>query len=183
MTALPPYRRAAVAALSLLLALRACSKPEPPEKDQPPEPQARPRSGRRTPNCATRIQAPIDRAKAVEAAVLDAAKQQQDARSTRRRRASDPQHCRVDRRDRRRCSSRARLSNPQKQYASAFTGAPRPRLQRARRGSAGHRASAAARARSSACARGSNRAAIAAATRFCAKPVKKRSNGVAGFSM
>ena len=57
------------AVLSLPLALAACSKPTPPEKDQPPEPRA----------TALRdaIQAPIDRAKAVQPQVLDAAKQQQ----------------------------------------------------------------------------------------------------------
>jgi len=64
-----------VAALSLLLACSACSKPEPPKKDQPPEPQAAAR------DTALRdmIQAPQDKARAVEPAVLDAAKKQDDA--------------------------------------------------------------------------------------------------------
>ncbi|MGN6512619.1 MAG: hypothetical protein ACTHKZ_03480 [Lysobacteraceae bacterium] len=62
-------RLAAVLPLSLVLALAACSKPTPPDKDQPPEPKA---TGLRD-----TIQAPIDKAKAVEPQVLDAARQQQ----------------------------------------------------------------------------------------------------------
>lgn len=56
------------AALPLSLALTACSKPTPPDKDQPPEPKA----------TALRdyMQAPINKAKAVEPQVLEAAKQQ-----------------------------------------------------------------------------------------------------------
>jgi hypothetical protein len=61
-------------AASLLLACAACSKPEPPDKEQPPEPQAMHDTQLRD-----AIQAPIDRAKAVEPAVLDAAQQQKDA--------------------------------------------------------------------------------------------------------
>ncbi|WP_159016987.1 hypothetical protein [Cognatiluteimonas profundi] len=61
-------------ALSLLLACSACSKPEPPKKERPPEPQAQHDTQLRD-----AIQAPIDRAKAVEPQVLDAAKQEQDA--------------------------------------------------------------------------------------------------------
>ena len=60
--------------LSLLLACNACSKPEPPKKERPPEPQAQHDTQLRD-----AIQAPIDRAKALEPQVLDAAKQQQDA--------------------------------------------------------------------------------------------------------
>jgi len=60
-------------ALALLLACSACSKPEPPKKDQPPKPRAEQDTELRD-----MIQRPIDRAKAVEPAVLDAAKQQQD---------------------------------------------------------------------------------------------------------
>jgi flagellar basal body L-ring protein FlgH len=63
----------AVSALGLLLACSACRKPEPPEKEQPPEPQAQATQLRDA------IQAPIERAKAVEPAVLDAAQQQRDA--------------------------------------------------------------------------------------------------------
>ena len=63
-----------VAALSLLLACAGCSKPEPPKKEQPPDPQAAQATELRD-----AIQRPIERAKAVEPVVLDAAKQQQDA--------------------------------------------------------------------------------------------------------
>lgn len=54
--------------LPLSLALAACSKPTPPDKDQPPKPKA----------TALRdyMQAPINKAKAVEPQVLDAAKRQ-----------------------------------------------------------------------------------------------------------
>jgi hypothetical protein len=58
----------------LLLGCAACSKPEPPKKDQPPEPQAEQHTELRD-----AIQKPIERANAVEGEVLDAAKQQQDA--------------------------------------------------------------------------------------------------------
>ena len=57
----------------LLLGCAACSKPEPPKKEQPPEPQAEQHTELRD-----AIQKPIERAKAVEGQVLDAAKQQQD---------------------------------------------------------------------------------------------------------
>ena len=60
-----------LALLSLSLALSACSKPARPEKERPPEPQAEEATELRD-----AIQRPIDRAKAVEPAVLDAAKQQ-----------------------------------------------------------------------------------------------------------
>lgn len=79
-------KRAWVAALSsaaLGVALAGCSKPEPPEKDQPPEPTAQQMP---TPAAAAadyagstvsaQMHEPLDRAKAVEATVLDAAKQQ-----------------------------------------------------------------------------------------------------------
>jgi hypothetical protein len=65
--------RIAVATL-LLLGVAACSKPEPPKKEQPPEPQAKQHTELRD-----AIQKPIQRANAVEGQVLDAAKQQQDA--------------------------------------------------------------------------------------------------------
>ncbi len=55
----------------LLLACSACNKPKPPKKEQPPTPQAA--------ELRDAIQAPIDRAKAVEPQVIDAAKQQGDA--------------------------------------------------------------------------------------------------------
>ena len=59
----------------LLLACSACKKPEPPKKEQPPTPQA----AEQHTELRDAIQAPIDRAKAVEPQVIDAAKQQQDA--------------------------------------------------------------------------------------------------------
>ena len=64
--------RVLFAAVVLWIACVACSKPKPPEKDQPPVPQA-------GTELRDAIQAPIERAKTVEPAVLDAAKKQQDA--------------------------------------------------------------------------------------------------------
>lgn len=64
-----------IAVVSLLLAGVACKKPEPPDKEQPPEPKA---TEQQATELRDAIQAPIDRAKAVEPAVLDAAKKQQD---------------------------------------------------------------------------------------------------------
>lgn len=64
-------------ALSLLLACGACSKPEPPKKEQPPQPQAQAPVETHT-ELRDAIQAPLDRAKAVEPEVLDAAKKQRD---------------------------------------------------------------------------------------------------------
>jgi len=60
------------AGLLLLCLCCACSKPKPPPTDEPPEPQAA------TPNTDLRdaIQAPIDRAKAVEQTLQDAADKQ-----------------------------------------------------------------------------------------------------------
>ena len=70
------------------LALAGCSKPEPPEKDRPPQPTAASEPAPPPPGAAAadyaqrslsaeQIRAPIDRAKAVEGTVLEAAKQQQ----------------------------------------------------------------------------------------------------------
>jgi len=76
-----PFRSLALSsgALSLLLACAACSKPEPPKKEQPPEPQAQAQTPVEThTELRDAIQAPIDRAKAVEPEVLDAAKKQRD---------------------------------------------------------------------------------------------------------
>jgi hypothetical protein len=64
--ALPP---AALAAAAALLACAACSKPAPPDTDRPPEPQA----------AASELHAPIDRAKAADAQVEDAAAKQRAA--------------------------------------------------------------------------------------------------------
>ena len=68
-----------VPALLCACALAACSKPEPPEKDRPPEPQAtaaaRPYGNPHAMRDA--IQAPIDRAKSAEDVTLEAARKQQ----------------------------------------------------------------------------------------------------------
>ena len=57
----------------LLTMLAACSKPQPPEKERPPEPQAAVETHTELRDA---MQAPIDKAKAVEDTVLDAAEQQ-----------------------------------------------------------------------------------------------------------
>lgn len=57
--------------LVAVIVLAACSKPEPPPSDQPPEPQAQHTELRDA------IQQPIDQAKAVEKSVQDAAEKQQ----------------------------------------------------------------------------------------------------------
>jgi hypothetical protein len=62
-------------AVVLLLACSACNKPEPPKKEQPPTPKA----VEQHTELRDAIQAPIDKAKAVEPQVIDAAKQQEDA--------------------------------------------------------------------------------------------------------
>jgi hypothetical protein len=80
----PPVAIAA-AALATLLLCAACSKPEPPETDRPPEPQAAQGADRQSAAAADAtelrdaIQQPIDRAKAVDAQVQDAAAKQQAA--------------------------------------------------------------------------------------------------------
>ena len=60
--------RTAIAAPLLLLATVACTRPPDPPTDAPPEPQAT--------QLHDAIQAPIQKAQAVEGAVLDAAEQQ-----------------------------------------------------------------------------------------------------------
>ena len=71
------------AALATLLLCAACSKPEPPPTDRPPEPQADAGQAATASPDATElrdaIQQPIDRAKAVDAQVQDAAAKQQAA--------------------------------------------------------------------------------------------------------
>lgn len=74
MTTTPHIPWLRICALSLLLVCTACNKPAPPKKEQPPKPRAEQRTELRD-----AIQAPIDRAKAIEPQVLEAAKQQQDA--------------------------------------------------------------------------------------------------------
>jgi hypothetical protein len=70
-------------ALCLALACSACSKPEPPEKDRPVEPQAQakteaqPRPYGNPHALRDYMQKPIEKAKTAEAVTLEAAKQQQ----------------------------------------------------------------------------------------------------------
>ncbi|NUS39166.1 MAG: hypothetical protein HOQ02_09110 [Lysobacter sp.] len=71
MNAMRPDVMRLAAVLPLSLALAACNKPSPPEKDQPPKPKAEQATALRD-----AIQAPINKAKAVEPQVLDAAKRQ-----------------------------------------------------------------------------------------------------------
>ena len=66
-------RSNALALFAIPLLLAACSKPEPPEKERPPEPKA---SEPRHTELLDAIQAPIDQAKSVEQTTLDAADQQ-----------------------------------------------------------------------------------------------------------
>lgn len=68
--------------LLLALASAACSRPQPPDPERPPEPQAqqhpeRPRTETQHTELRDAIQRPIEKAKGVEAQLLDAAKQQQ----------------------------------------------------------------------------------------------------------
>jgi hypothetical protein len=66
-------------AIGLALACAACAKPEPPDKEQQPEPQAEAAIDADATELRDAIQAPIDRAEAVEGAVLEAAEQQREA--------------------------------------------------------------------------------------------------------
>lgn len=67
---MPSSARFFLLALSLA-AMAGCSKPKPPPSDQPPEPKAEQHTELRD-----TIQEPIDKAKAVEKSVQDAADQQ-----------------------------------------------------------------------------------------------------------
>lgn len=60
------------------LALCACGKPQPPDRERPPEPQAATSSNQSAP-LREAIQAPIDRAKQVDAEVQKAAEAQRAA--------------------------------------------------------------------------------------------------------
>jgi hypothetical protein len=64
----------------LVIALGACSKPEPPDTERPPEPQAAEQPaaerGPRHTQLRDAIQAPIDKARSVERTTLDAADRQ-----------------------------------------------------------------------------------------------------------
>ena len=66
-------RSTAFVPLATLLLLSACSKPEPPEKERPPEPKA---AEPRATELRDAIQAPIDKARSVEQTTLDAAEKQ-----------------------------------------------------------------------------------------------------------
>ena len=70
----------AACAAPALLACAACSRPEPPPTDQPPEPQAdtavAAADGERHTQLRDAIQRPIDKAKAVEDVTLEAAERQ-----------------------------------------------------------------------------------------------------------
>ena len=66
-------------AVLVLLSCVACSRPEPPPTDQPPEPQADTAvaaAGESHTQLRDAIQRPIDKAKAVEDVTLDAAERQ-----------------------------------------------------------------------------------------------------------
>jgi hypothetical protein len=58
-----------------LLALAACSKPQPPEKEQPPEPTA----AQAHSQLGDAIKEPVDKARKVEADLQNAADEQQKA--------------------------------------------------------------------------------------------------------
>ncbi|MCJ0826166.1 hypothetical protein MQC88_09440 [Luteimonas sp. 50] len=62
--------------LSALLLCAACGKPEPPPTDEPPEPRAQAAPTAQATELRDAIQRPIERARAVEPQVLDAASQQ-----------------------------------------------------------------------------------------------------------
>ncbi len=68
---MPMPMHAALCAFATATLLAACNKPAPPPTDQPPEPQAQHTELRDA------IQQPIDKAKAVEKSVRDAAEKQQ----------------------------------------------------------------------------------------------------------
>ena len=73
---------AAVAALAAALLCAACSKPEPPDTERPPEPQAEPAQPADAVDATElrdAIRQPVDRAKAVEGQVEDAAAKQRAA--------------------------------------------------------------------------------------------------------
>ena len=73
-----PPRHVATALLACIaLVSAACSRPGPPEKERPPEPQAS--APARHTELRDAIQAPQDKARAVEGAVDDAAKAQRKA--------------------------------------------------------------------------------------------------------
>ena len=72
-----PHRIAMALAACIALLVVGCSRPEPPEKERPPEPQAS--AVERHTELRDAIQAPQDKARAMEGAVDDAAKAQRAA--------------------------------------------------------------------------------------------------------
>ena len=68
-----------LAMAGLLLAGVACTKPEPPDKEQPVEPQAAAVTDADATELRDAIREPIERAEAVEGAVIEAAEQQKKA--------------------------------------------------------------------------------------------------------
>lgn len=71
-------------ATTMALAMTACSRPEPPDTERPPEPQAEPadagtQAAAPAASLDDSLHAPIDRAKAVEDTLQDAAQRQRDA--------------------------------------------------------------------------------------------------------
>ncbi|UHQ20320.1 hypothetical protein LVB87_03930 [Lysobacter sp. KIS68-7] len=93
-----PLLAAPLAALLCTLALAGCSKPEKPEKERPPSPQAgvsadvRPQVSQGTTAAAVTqaIRSPIERAQGTEATTLEAAKKQ-DASIDAQTSGQDPQ--------------------------------------------------------------------------------------------
>lgn len=68
-----------IAIAGLVLACVACSRPEPPEKERPVEPQAEAVIDADATELRDAIREPIEKAEAMEGAVLEAAEKQQDA--------------------------------------------------------------------------------------------------------
>lgn len=68
-----------LAVAAVVVAVAGCRKPEPPPTEQPVEPQAEAAVDAEANELRDAIRAPIERAEAVEGAVLEAAEKQQDA--------------------------------------------------------------------------------------------------------
>ena len=68
-----------IAIAGLVLACVACSKPEPPEKERPVEPQAEAVRDADSTELRDAIREPIEKAEGVEDAVLEAAEKQREA--------------------------------------------------------------------------------------------------------
>ena len=80
MTRVAQHRVPLVIALAVAgLTLVGCSKPEPPDKDRPPEPTAASTVADKPSALREYMQTPIDKAKTAEPTVLEAAKQQEAA--------------------------------------------------------------------------------------------------------